>query len=250
MAPKWTLYHTQNARSLRVLWTLKELGLEEGKDYALYTMPFPPRMLHKDYLRVNPLGTVPFFTDETSGAKMTESCAIPVYVAQHAAATPTWAGSPRRGTANGHLSRLPEGMPDLLVEPDHPEYGSYLNWLSHADATLTFPQTVALRYGQFETHKGLEQAAKDYTAWYLARLRWLEQQLEGREFLVANRLTVADICIAYALILGKTLGIDGKYPPRTAAYLARMLERPALQAAYDEEERSGDQFAGLPGAKL
>jgi hypothetical protein len=34
---------------------------------------------------------------------------------------------------------------DLGLRPDHPDYASYLNWIAHADATLTFPQTVVLR---------------------------------------------------------------------------------------------------------
>ena len=32
------------------------------------------------------------------------------------------------------------------VDSSHPEYGAYLNWLHHADATLTFPQTIKMRY--------------------------------------------------------------------------------------------------------
>ena len=38
------------------------------------------------------------------------------------------------------------GPSDLRVMPDEPDYPAYLNWLHHADATLTFPQTVVLRY--------------------------------------------------------------------------------------------------------
>ena len=30
--------------------------------------------------------------------------------------------------------------------PDEADYPAYLNWLYHSDATLTFPQTVVLRY--------------------------------------------------------------------------------------------------------
>jgi glutathione S-transferase len=48
------LYHCRNTRSLRPLWTLEEMGFA----YELETMPFPPRQLRKDYLRINPLGTV------------------------------------------------------------------------------------------------------------------------------------------------------------------------------------------------
>ncbi len=68
-----TLFHCVGARSLRVLWTLRELrGLGAGPKvgYQLVTLPFPPRSNAKEYLAINPLGTVPFFTD--GDVQMTE----------------------------------------------------------------------------------------------------------------------------------------------------------------------------------
>ena len=53
------LWHCNNARSLRPLWALEEMGLE----YELEVMPFPPRFLHKPYMEINPLGTIPYFID-------------------------------------------------------------------------------------------------------------------------------------------------------------------------------------------
>ena len=64
------LYHCKNARSLRPLWMMEELGL----DYDLTVLPFPPRVLQKDYLAINPLGTIPYFED--GNIRMTESSAI------------------------------------------------------------------------------------------------------------------------------------------------------------------------------
>ena len=37
--------------------------------------------------------------------------------------------------------------PPLAVGPDEPAYGAYLNALHFGEATLTFPQTIVLRYG-------------------------------------------------------------------------------------------------------
>jgi hypothetical protein len=42
-----TLYHCAAARSFRPLWMLEELGLV----YELKMLPFPPRVLAKDYRR-------------------------------------------------------------------------------------------------------------------------------------------------------------------------------------------------------
>jgi glutathione S-transferase len=53
------LYHCRDARSLRPLWALEELGL----DYELVTIPLPPRTAWQGYLAINPLGAVPTLVD-------------------------------------------------------------------------------------------------------------------------------------------------------------------------------------------
>ena len=104
-----------------------------------------------------------------------------------------------------------------------------------------------------EAGRGLDAVVKDYANWYISRLRWLEARLgePGRsEFLCSQRFTVADICVTYALLLGKTLGLDDRYTPRVAAYLQRMEKRPALLEAYREQEAAipAGAEAATPGA--
>ena len=41
-----TIYHSPNSRSLRVLWTLEEMGVKA----EVKSLPFPPRRLQPDYL--------------------------------------------------------------------------------------------------------------------------------------------------------------------------------------------------------
>lgn len=131
----------------------------------------------------------------------------------------------------------------MRIVADEPDFASYLNWLHHADATLTFPQTVALRYNLLEPGRA-ENAAEDYAKWYLARLRLLDNTLgDGREFLVGGRFTIADICITYALFLGKTVTLNGtplaySYKPQTSAYLERMISRPAFKSALAKQKES------------
>ena len=55
------LWHCAGSRSIRPLWTLLEMGL----DFELETMLFPPRFVHPGYTELNPIGTVPFFTDSS-----------------------------------------------------------------------------------------------------------------------------------------------------------------------------------------
>ena len=125
---------------------------------------------------------------------------------------------------------------DFGLRPDHPEYGAYLNWLHHADATLTFPQTISMRYYYLEPTPEKQAVADDYAKWFIARLRRLDAHLEDHEYLVDDRFTVADIAICYALIFARTLKLDDRIKPQTLAYLDRMIARPAFQSANAQGE--------------
>ena len=207
--PVITLYHCADARSLRPLRTLEELGL----DYDLKLLPFPPRVLAKEYLAINPLGTIPFFTD--GDAKMTESSGICAYLVAKYGPTP------------------------LAVTPEEADYAGYLNWLFFSDATLTFPQTLVLRYTRLEPpERRPAQAADDYAKFFFGRLRAVESALVDREFLCGGRFTIADVCIAYALHLADSLPpLAEKITPNARAYLERMRQRPAFKRA--QEKRKG-----------
>jgi glutathione S-transferase len=203
------LWHCHDARSLRPLWALEEMGL----DYELEVMPFPPRVFKKEYLSINPLGTIPYFVDGET--RMTESSGICHYLVER-------------------YRRY-----DFGLESTHPEFGAYLNWLYHSDATLTFPQTIFLRYTRLEPEaRRLPQAAVDYRKWYLARLRLLDAHIADHAFLVDERFTIADIAIAYALYLGESLGFADDYKPQTRAYLERMKARDGFNRAQDAQRRA------------
>jgi len=195
------LWHCDNARSLRALWALEELEIP----YDLEVMPFPPRFLHKPFMEINPLGTIPYLQD--GDTFMAESSGICLYLVEK---------------YQRH---------DFGLKPDHPEYAQYLNWLFHSDATLTFPQTVFIRFQIQEPQKGLGEAGEAYRKWYLARLKMLNAKLKNNEFLVDGRFTVADIAIHFALFLGELLGFSDAYEPQTLAYLQRLKERPGFQRA-------------------
>lgn len=205
------LWHCKDSRSLRALWTLEELGLE----YRLHLLDFPPRFSDPTYLETNPLGTVPCLLDGRT--RLTESSAICHYLARQ------------------------HGTGTLALTPESPAYGDWLNWLYHSDATLTFPQTLVLRYGRFEpSERRQQQVVEDYTQWYLARLKLVNARLEEAEYLCAGRFTAADIAVGYALYLGKVIGLAQHYKPQTAAYLDRLMARPAFR-------RANAHGAPLPG---
>ncbi|MEE4199111.1 glutathione S-transferase family protein [Erythrobacter sp.] len=200
------LHTCAGSRGLRATWAAEEAGV----DLDLRVLPFPPRHKAPEYLEINPLGTVPLLEDGET--RMTESCAIAHYLA------------------------VKGGADALIVGPDEVDYGAYLDFTYHADATLTFPQTVFMRFAIFEKQKGWSEAGEAYATWFEKRLVKVEERLQGREFLCANRFTVADICIGYALILAEKVGLDDRLPASLRNYREQLTAREAYRRAVAREE--------------
>ncbi|WP_379921146.1 glutathione S-transferase family protein [Erythrobacter sp. R86502] len=200
------LYTCAGSRGMRATWAAEEAGV----DIDLVLLPFPPRHLAPEFMALNPLGTVPLLIDGET--RLTESCAIAHYLATR------------------------DGYTDLAIGPGEPDYGEYCDFTHHADATLTFPQTVFLRFALFEKDKGLAEAGHAYAKWFHKRLIKIEQRLAQREYLCADRFTVADICVGYALILAERVGLDEGVPAAIKEYRARLTGRASYQRAYARED--------------
>ena len=100
-----------------------------------------------------------------------------------------------------------------------------------SDATLTFPQTLVLRYTQLEPEERRNpQVATDYAKWFLGRLRAVEAATANAETLCAGRFTAADIVIGYALRLAEIIGLAKDFGPNVAAYWQRLQARDGYQA--------------------
>ena len=133
----------------------------------------------------------------------------------------------------GHAYVLPPGLFNFstsfkFVNVDEDDYASYLNWLTHSDATLTFPQTVFIRYTLQEPGVA-DKAAEGYRRWFVARLKLLEETLNNREYLCSNRFTIADICVSYAIFLAGNLGIEEAYKPNIKRWTDMLFEREAFK---------------------
>ena len=195
------LYHCADARSFRALWALEELGLP----YDLVMMPFPPRARVPGYKDLNPLGTVPVLFDGEH--RLTESAAM------------------------GHYLGAKYGPTDLVVGPEETAFADYLNLLHMGEATLTFPQTIVLRYTRLEPpERRAVQAADDYRQWFVARLK-AASTMVGDRFVCADRFTMADISFAYALLLAENLGMADRFPPNLVPYWRAMQDRDGFRRA-------------------
>jgi glutathione S-transferase len=210
-----TLYHCMNARSFRVLWTLEEMRLP----YELKILPFPPRVHAREYLQINPLGTIPLMLD--GDTRMTESAAICQYLATRYGPSP------------------------LAVKPHEPTYGAFLNFLHFGEATLTFPEAIVLRYSRIEPDERRQpQVVDDYARFFYGRLRMAEATLASSDYLCAGRFTAADISVGYALLLSHYNGLSEKLPGAVRAYWERLRQREGFQRA-DAAQKDAAKAAGI-----
>jgi glutathione S-transferase len=200
-----TLYHVPTSRSLRVLWMLEEIGAK----VEVKSLGIRPGLQEPEYLAVNPAGTLPALID--GDRAIYESLAICEYLAA------------KHGS-------------DLLVATDEQEWPEFQQWLLYGEATLQAPMSAMARVGRIrnqtpEMQAGIEAVRADCRHSLSMRLRLLEHRLDGRDFLAAGRMTLADISVGYPLVgIGRN-GFESLLGPRTTAYRARLLARPAFQRA-------------------
>lgn len=186
-----------------MLWTLEEIGVP----CEVKSIPFPPRRLKPDYLEVNPSGTVPTMID--GSVTLTESLAICEYL------------------ADKHLS-------SLAVASGDEARADFLQWLWYGESTLMVPMTMRARIGRLglsKTGEGIDAVLGDARDALIQRLEPLERRLEKREFVAADRLTLADISLGYPLYLVKLTKSDELLGPNVRAYAGRLHARPAFRKA-------------------
>lgn len=201
MIPKYQLWHGVGTRSFRVLWVAEELGIFDHFD--IHEVPFPPRIKARHFLDVNPVGSLPYFRD--GEAVLTESMAIGQYlVARHGPST-------------------------MTVASDESGYADFLQFSMFGEAALMPPIGGMVRYHLVDgPERRSEAALSDARGLFSMRLTAVDRALQdGRTFLAADRLTLADVAVAYALGLVEKLGEQQLFTPRVAEYLAGLKLRPA-----------------------
>ncbi len=194
------LYHAQLTRSIRIVWLLEELGIP----YELATVPFkPPR---HSFEQDTPTGKFPALEDD--GMVLFESGAILEYLIEK--------------YGKGRLAP-PVGSRDR---------GPYLQWVHFAEATAFPPIGDIARHTMFLPEADrIPQVAADGRVRAKNALDVLERALAGKQYLVGNELTGADVMMGYFLMAARMLGTVGAEHPNIAAYWERLAARPGLQKA-------------------
>jgi glutathione S-transferase len=158
------------------------------------------------YLEINPKGYVPAL-ELDDGQVLTEAAAVLQYVADKAPAAKL---APPAGTIE--RARVQEWLSWTGTEL-HKSFGPLFN-------------------PAYSDERKAEHRAK-IAVW----LDFLEQTLNGRDYLVGSGFTVADAYTYVVLNWTNFTGIKLDGHPRVARYVARIAERPAVKAAFAAETK-------------
>ena len=196
------LYYSAGACSLAVHITLREASLP----FELVAAPTKTHQLADgtDYYSINPLGYVPML-ELDDGVRLTEGPAIVQYIADQ---VPEKSLAP----ANGTVARA--------------QMQSWLNFSSselHKGFAPLFNPATPADYKPMVTEK------------LISRLQWVDAQLAGKQYLLGNDFSVADLYLFNVTNWAPLVKVDISGMPNIAAFRERVKTRPAVLAAMKAE---------------
>ena len=206
---KMKLYEFGPTRSLRVRWTLQELGV----DYESIPVNLVAGEHRRpEYLKINPAGRVPVLVD--GDLVLTESVAIVLYLAD---------------------KYFNKG----LIPADLKERAQVNRWLLFAATELEQPlwriSRHTMLYPEDQRLPGdVILASRDFKE--MAAV--LEKHMQGRQFVVGDKVTVADFVLAYTLDWANEDHLMDGFP-QLLAYMKRMYARP------NAAQRIAEAFASI-----
>ena len=189
------IHGSSRSRTMRVLWTAAELGLEFEHDPIAFD---DPRLKSSDFLRLNPAGAIP--TIEDDGFALSESLAINLYLAK------------RHGLG---------GLYPTALE-DEAQVWRWSLWAQGQLEPWIMRDALLI---------GLRGVLAEHTAPLIATaLSTLDRALEGRSWLVGEAFTVADLNVAAVLSPSRSQHLDLDRYRNVTAWLTGCYARPAAQA--------------------
>jgi len=196
------LYYSPGACSLSPHIVLREAGLD-------FEPVLANTKTHKlqdgtDYYGINPKGYVPLL-ELDDGQRLSEGPAIVQYIADQ---VPGKQLAPANGTMARY--RLQEWL-NFLTSELHKTFSPLFNPAISEDAKGVFRNKLHERF------------------------KWIDAQLEGKQFLLGAQFTVADAYLFTVSNWAQHVGVDLAGYANLVAYRGRVAERPAVQAAMKAE---------------
>jgi glutathione S-transferase len=169
---------------------------EAGLGYAVRTIPFDGR--ETNHLKQQPFGQVPFLSEGDVELFESGACLL-------------------------HLARKSE----KLKPRDPAGEAETLQWTI---AALNSVEMVSVPWWFLEITGAKENGL---TGWLESRLTHIERELSAREWLAADRFTIADLLMTDVLRIAKVRAFGNR--PATEAYIKRNTERPAFKKAHADQ---------------
>jgi glutathione S-transferase len=201
--PMIVVHHLNDSRSQRILWLLEELGAPY--EIKRYQRDAATRLAPPELVAVHPLGKSPVISD--GERTVHESGAIIDYIIRH--------------QGGGRLA------PKLGTEA----HERYLQWLHYAEGSAMLPLMLNMYVGRLgEAGAPLQPRIASEMANHLG---YVDAALAGRDWLLGDELTGADIQMSFVGEVGHAMGQADKYP-NLKAWVERFQARPAYVAALDK----------------
>ena len=190
------LYEFAPTRSIRVRWTLQELGVPFE---AVTVNMMAGEHRSPEFLKINPAGKLPALVD--GDFVLTESIAAALYLA--------------------------EKYPDKgLMPKDLRERAQVYRWLLFTTTEIEQPLWRIARHSNiYPPEKRLPADIELARGEFPPMAQVLDDHMRGREFIVGDHVTVADFVLAYTLDWAKLVKLIEGFPVLDA-YLERMYARP------------------------
>jgi glutathione S-transferase len=196
------VHHLNDSRSQRILWLLEELGLPY--EIKPYQRDAQTRLAPPELKKVHMLGKSPVITD--ANLTIIESGAIIDYVIRR------------------------HGKGRLQPAPETPAYDEYVQWMHYAEGSAMLPLMLNLYAARLGSAAApLMPRIEGEIANHLA---YIDSALKGRQFLVGDSLTGADIQMSF---VGEVAGAFGKRAQHANldAWTKRLHDRPAFKKALE-----------------
>lgn len=197
---KLKLYGISGSRALRSLWAVEECAV----DYEHVPVSFRKESKSPEYLAINPNGRVPALQD--GELLLFESMAINWYLVKN------YGG-------------------DLFPQNPQDEARA-LQWSVWVIAEMEDLQVQLVVQKMFTRAEDRDPKVWEAVSRKLARpLEVLDNALAGREWLLGDAFSIADLNVAAAMLLMPMVGFDVSSYGNVSAWMGRCYARPALARA-------------------
>lgn len=205
------LHHLNKSRSKRIIWLLEELGVEY--EIRAYQRDAKSSLAPPELRAVHALGKAPVLED--NGKAIIESGAICEYLIGKYA--------PER----------------LAPATGNDDYIDYLQWMHYAESSCILPLLMRM-------YIKMDGCETNFLAGYVQQevedvINYFNDALEGKTYLVGERLSGADIMMSFIVDILERSGELAAYP-NIEHYGKTLATHEAFQAA-EQKEKALDESA-------